>query len=71
MTVPGALARRMRERCSKCGSGVRWFTRRQALRRVDLSEIVGQAEIVVGPVESVWECVICGEVGMFGLSEVG
>lgn len=71
MTLPGALARRMRERCSECGSGVRWFTRREAVRRVDLSEIIGQAEAFVGPVESLWECVICGEVGVFGLSEVG
>ena len=38
---------------------------------MDLSEIIGQAEAFVGPVESLWECVICGEVGVFGLSEVG
>jgi hypothetical protein len=50
---------------------VRWFTRRQALRRVDLSEFVGQAEAVIGRVESVWECVVCHEVGGFGPTEFG
>lgn len=71
MSAPGALTRRMRERCSVCGAGVRWFTRRQALRRVDLSEFVGQAEAVIGRVESVWECVVCHEVGGFGPTEFG
>jgi uncharacterized protein with PIN domain len=69
--MPGALARRMRERCSECGAGVRWFTRRQAIRNVDLAGFVEEAELVLGMVESVWQCVACGDVGAFGRTEYG
>lgn len=71
MTGPGALALRMRQRCSACGAGVRWFTPRQAKRRPELVEFVAEAEVVLGPLESVWECVICGEVGGFSKTEFG
>jgi len=50
---------------------VRWFTRAQARRRPGLAELVVQAEPVIGHVEAVWECVICGEAGAFGPTEFG
>lgn len=69
--IPGLLTRRMRQRCSACGSGVRWFSRAQARRRSGLSDLVAEAEPVIGRIEAVWECVVCGEVGAFGPTETG
>jgi len=68
---PGLMTRQMRQRCSACGGGVRWFTRREARRRPGLAELVEQVEPVLGRVESVWECVVCDEAGAFGPLEYG
>lgn len=70
MGGPGALTRRMRQRCSQCGGGVRWFSRREAKRSLDLRDFVAEVEEVM-PVESVWRCVMCGELGAFGPLECG
>jgi hypothetical protein len=66
---PDAFTRMSRSSCSECGSaGIDWISLGEA-RAAGLP--VDEALSVVGRIESVWRCPLCGGCGFFGPTEVG
>jgi len=58
------LAKALRPRCSMCGAGgLEWLSPWEA-ERAGLP--VAEAIEYLGRVQSVWRCLVCGEVGFFG-----